>query len=577
MSRQLQANIAQMPAELAARISTAVVHPELQVEAARSGDITARLDTGLIHSAYDPRHDAKRWADALTEGPVIINGLGLGYEAEAALAVGKQVHVNDEGPGLLKALLANRDLSGILGRVTFESAHKGKSCRLASHSAAVFTNQGIARVDRGVADLAAFTARIAAGKHYRLLVVGPAGGGSLPAFTATVAALTAMGHEVRALDFSFLEATLAAGEKLSSPDNRTAWENGCVSLASQMTPLVCEEWRPDAVLALAQAPLLPAALASIENAGIPTALWFVEDWNTIGWWRQVAGSYTLIAHIQRDTFPAQAKGYGLRNELFLPTAADYAVAAEAVIRNKSASRSKLTFCGAAYPNRLSFLRGIADMGLEIYGDRYDVAGLDRLVQRSGARLTHAELFDVYASSDININLHSSQFCDGIDLAGDFINPRTFELGALAAFQLTDRRSTLTDFFNGDEMVTFASISELRDQIASFSTKAEERCKIASRTQQRVLTEHTYTGRMRQLLAELERCDGRLEHNRLDRLERSQKNSRIAATDSGLSQLLAGGADFETCLASARAKTGVLSRTDLLMRALGCITPSRVKS
>src|SRR6185436_7068680 len=105
------------------------------------------------------------------------------------------------------------------------------------------------------------------------------------------------------------------------------------------------------------------------------------------------------------------------------------------------------FAGAGYRNRRLAFRSLLDLGLKVWGSDWSGAGvLDAVVQRGGARIDPDELVRIANATDVNLNLHSSTYVDGVEPNGDFVNPRTFELAAAGAFQLVDERALLPSLF-----------------------------------------------------------------------------------------------------------------------------------
>lgn len=112
---------------------------------------------------------------------------------------------------------------------------------------------------------------------------------------------------------------------------------------------------------------------------------------------------------------------------------------------------------------------------------------------------------IFNASAINLNLHSSVQAKELVPAGDFVNPRTFEIACCGAFQLVDRRGLLPELFREDELATFTSMPELLDAIPYYLARPDERRELAMRGRARVLAEHTYQHRMAALVEEIRRC------------------------------------------------------------------------
>jgi spore maturation protein CgeB len=84
-----------------------------------------------------------------------------------------------------------------------------------------------------------------------------------------------------------------------------------------------------------------------------------------------------------------------------------------------------------------------------------------------------------------------------------VNKRTFELAGIGAFQLTDERAALDDYFVPDlEVATFRGPKDLRDKVAYYLARPQERAAIAVRAQQRAHRDHTFERRLTTLLGTL---------------------------------------------------------------------------
>jgi len=118
------------------------------------------------------------------------------------------------------------------------------------------------------------------------------------------------------------------------------------------------------------------------------------------------------------------------------------------------------------------------------------------------RITECEARDIYQRSVININLHSSPFPHTFE-GGDFLNPRTFELAGLGAFQLTDMRKALTLHFDpAEEVVSLNTWEDMERAIDYFLEHEAEREAIAEKAQELVLRKHTYKHRAEEVLSVL---------------------------------------------------------------------------
>ena len=99
----------------------------------------------------------------------------------------------------------------------------------------------------------------------------------------------------------------------------------------------------------------------------------------------------------------------------------------------------------------------------------------------------AELNVLYNSSKIVLNIHHSQLFAGT-------NQRTFEAGAVGAFQLSDYKKAVVDL-HGNDAAIFRSIPEAIEKIRYYLSNGRERVAYAGRVRDKILREHTYRHRI----------------------------------------------------------------------------------
>lgn len=337
----------------------------------------------------------------------------------------------------------------------------------------------------------------------RVLLVLPMYGGSLPVGRYCARALKSMGHIVETFEAPEFHPAFTALKGLNISSERLSHlENSFLNVVSQGVVAKAESFEPDLVLALAQAPLSSQALKRLRRAGIPTAMWFVEDYRVFTYWKAFAPLYDYFAIIQEDPFFDALEQVGQQNVLYLPLAADpdFHKPMELTSVERRTFGSDVSFMGAGYPNRRVAFRQLVKHNFKIWGTEWDGdASLQALVQMQGKRMTPEECVKIFNATRINLNLHSSVKADPIVTRGDFVNPRTFELAACGAFQLTDYRTLMPDMFYSDELATFESLEELLEKIDHFLSNPEEREAYCKAGRDRVLSEHTYAHRMQSLI------------------------------------------------------------------------------
>ncbi len=572
---------------LAAAIEGLPPSPHVDLIQARNGETTARLGEIMLHSSYDPSREAGEWADAMLAGsdgsPVTVLGLGLGHHLSALAGRGVTGAVIEPDPAMLRTAMERVDLTDALERFTVVTGVPQDLIRRrhgALLSRRVLAHPASLRVHPLLAELDAYARALprAAGGGLSILVVNPVYGGSLPTAQHCAAALRGMGHKVTVFKSETFAQGMEFGEAFRFRESRVRYNNGLSAMLSQGVELMAREVRPDLVLALAQAPLMAETCRFLDERGIPTAFWFVEDKRVLTYWRETAPWYSCFFGIQQGEFPDELARIGVSRYAYLPTCAAPEVHAplELCPAELEEFGSRLSFVGAGYYNRQHFFRGLTDYQFRIWGSGWpDNSPLAPHIQRNGARVDTDSCVRIFNASAINLNLHSSTRHEGVAPDGDFVNPRTFEIAACGAFQLVDRRSLMDGLFEPGELETFGDLAELRDKIDFFLKDEAARHAGSGRGRARVLAEHSYRARMTELLATMIAAFPEIAERQDQRLQDRQEILGSLNSHPGLGRLLDSlpqdrWYDIEEVWKASLRKEGPLSRADRIFMALGTV-------
>jgi spore maturation protein CgeB len=491
----------------------------LEIVPARAGMPSARAHGRWIHSAYDPIKEAQAWAESQSyqEGEtLVVFGVGLLYHVEALCA---------RLPRTAPVVLVVPDLSvvadaaaartwgdwterlswawGTTEAISERIAEAGHPLRLVTYAPAAALH---AEDHRAIETALQRRVAAQAGGQLRIAVVGPIYGGSLPITRYAVSALESLGHDVRWLDHSVHATSYHQLESLKNSQHRLALQSKYAEMLSRVTMAQLAEDPPDLVLSLAQAPLILPALEHLRRKKFLTAMWFVENYRHLTYWQQLAAGYDFWFVIQQEPCIAALKQAGAKDVRYLPMAADPSVhrPLELTQAEREEYGSDVSFVGAGYANRREIFPRLLgrDWTFKLWGNEWDgAAELTSVLQRNGARIDADTCQKVFNASAVNLNLHSWAGA-GLDPDGDFVNPRTFELAACGAFQLTDRRSLMPGLFTESEIATVSSPDEFPEKIARWLREPEQRVAMAAQASRRVLAEHTYEHRMRDLLSQI---------------------------------------------------------------------------
>jgi spore maturation protein CgeB len=461
-----------------------------------------------LDSRRNPAEAARREAAAARDERTVVAGLGTGYFAEALLDAGRDIAALVLGDAdTLAAAMHARDLQRVLERIPVVFLDlladpvelvclKAVAPALVPHGASVSANAGL----RELVDNWPTVAR--PGRPPKVLVVGPVAGGSLETARSTARAAEAVGADVRFLDFaSFADGWEVISRLEVAPAVRRELHSRYSDVLTETIVQEAGAWRPDLLLALAQAPLGVTGLRRLREAGIRTAFWFVENFRVLPYWETVAPVYDTFFAIQGEPFLQRLRDAGAPSAFYLPTACDGRRHVPVVLTSDERARfaADVSFAGAPYLNRRRLLQSLADFNPRLWGEGWARTELGRFAADGGRRFNLHEMVRVFAGSRINLNVHSAAHVDGLDPDPDYVNPRTFELAACAAFQLVDLRQPLRQLFSPDEVVSFGSLAELRDHIAHYLFHDEERLAITARARARALGEHTFEHRLREVL------------------------------------------------------------------------------
>ncbi|MHB1011317.1 MAG: CgeB family protein [Desulfobacteria bacterium] len=554
----------------------------LEIVSSKAGTPSLKAGGIALHSLYDPLQEAREWVkhhgdDIESASGIVVLGFGLGYHvAELLRGTDRAVTVFEPRIDVLRAALEASDLSDVLARARIvtrcDELAPGKMFRVLRHlpsirlSPAPFANVA-SRLDiLGVVM-----------KGLRIAVVGPIYGGSLPIAGYCSAALRNLGHEVEFIDNGvYAEPYLSIDGVTKSKPHRDILRLKFEEFASEAAMARIVPFRPDLVLALAQAPLGERAIADLREQGIATAFWFVEDFRHMGYWRVVASRYDYFFTIQKGEFLDRLRDAGARNAAFLPMAASAEIHRKMELSPEELRDfgSDVSFVGAGYYNRRKMFEGLVDLDFRIWGNEWESCpALRGVLQRDGARIATEDIVKIFNAARININLHSSAYHEGVNPHGDFVNPRTFEITGCGGFQLVDSRSHLADFFEiGREVICFDSLGDLRNKIAHYLAHPEEREVVSERGRRRVLRDHTYERRMEAMIEFVVRNGFELPWKEMREREDPGRLIGQAGPETELGRYLARFAEAKTLkmndvIHEIRSEHGDLSRVERIFLAL----------
>lgn len=512
----------------AAWVDQAPRDPAISTVPSRSGAPVPRLHGRALHSAYQPERESAAFAEGTRPGDtVVVFGFGFGYHLDALARCGARVIVVEPSAAMLTAAMEARELDAIIPRVSIVPPERlEQTLADVDYARFVWRDLGpypdVYRDERERIAEIPLARAVAALRAYRVMVVGPAHGGSVTTARFAANALGSLGFTVDFVDNTAHGAEYQSIEGVTpNPVHRNALRSVFVNYLGERVAARADHWRPDLILALAQAPLTGPHLERLKALGVPLAFWFVEDFRTLKYWPRVAPHYDYFFCIQKGEFIERLAAAGSPFASYLPQAADPSVhrPLDLTAAEREQYGAPVSFMGAGYPNRRKFFERLLDTPLALWGTEWDLATpLGRRVRNANRRLAPEEYVKIFNATAVNLNLHSSLTSEGVDPVGDFLNPRVFEIAACGAFQLVDRRRALGEMFEeGNEIVSFGDVDELRGKLAHYLARPEERAAIAAAGRRRVLAGHTFAHRLAKMINIIAgRDDARIEAARARR-------------------------------------------------------------
>ncbi|MDK9698961.1 MAG: DUF3880 domain-containing protein [bacterium] len=477
---------------------------------ASDGTPTVRVNGKLLHSKFNPLREAERWAANVPDcKTIVVIGAGLGYGV--ATLREKQPNATIvvlEPVDKFVTELQQRFSAGNI-RV-FSLARRIDATKITDDIFAASGNdvtiiEGYPEASKW--DNSGIVARLQFRKTLRqqpprVLVISPIYGGSYPMALYCTNALRELGCTVELLDNALLDPIRkeidAITQRAEHQQQLTAL---LVQFAAERITALAAEFRPDLVLALAQAPVSGSVWQELRASGIATAFWFVEDYRLFPYFKAVAPAVDYFFTIQRGEWCHELTKAGAYVH-YLPAAADPSIHHRQELSAPEIEQygSEVSFVGAGYYNRRNAFLSLLDLDFKIWGDGWKGAdSLQHAVQESGRRIATDEAVKIFSATKVNINLHSSTYHETINPDGDFVNPRTFELAACGAYQVLDRRSLLPELFTGGEIDPVTTIEQFRQRISDVLIDDTIRTREADLALKRVMHDHCYTHRMEELL------------------------------------------------------------------------------
>ena len=221
--------------------------------------------------------------------------------------------------------------------------------------------------------------------------------------------------------------------------------------------------------------------------------WMPDDLRTVAAAALLARPYDHIYAIGTDVAAEVSERLG-RTVDVLSVAADPSVYRP--IRTRDQYRANVVFAGSATPRRERLLAELAEFGLAIWGPGWRRTSLRDYCR--GEVPSTDEYVKAYAGASVAVNIHH------VAVEGDMpeaaCNQRVFELAAMGAAQVVDDRGDLARSFDiGRELAVYHDAAGLKHAVRELLENPHEAERLGQAARARMLQDHTYMHRLRQLV------------------------------------------------------------------------------
>lgn len=262
----------------------------------------------------------------------------------------------------------------------------------------------------------------------------------------------------------------------------------------------CRALKPDLVFVGQGETLVRGTIAAIRALGIKTACWVTDAPFGYGKTFACIPEYSAFFVFDRSYVPELQRQN--KNSFWLPCAVDPLLYREVIPLHERDEPLMASFFGSHYPNRQAFFDKLADLDIHLWGFRWanktEGTPLHKRVHTETLRVERSDAdvrraCEIFNQSKINLNVHFTH-------SKTSPNQRAFEIPATNSFQLSDWLPDLTTMFKPNkEIVLFKTPEECKTLMAYYAKNREARHKIAEAGFKRVLKEHTFDHRLRDVL------------------------------------------------------------------------------
>jgi len=266
-----------------------------------------------------------------------------------------------------------------------------------------------------------------------------------------------------------------------------------------------ENWRPDLFLETGGHRILPETVRRVRELGTKAALWTIDAPVGFDPVLRAAPFYDDVWTGGSEAYEI-LEGLKLRSLHWLPFGCDPEIHRPEAREDAAQDfhPPDVAFVGTLdpvlYPRRVRFLEAISDFNLGVWGP--GARGIPRdspLRKRIRGEEAGPERWrKIYSRAKISVCLHYRDPDSRIPCRQ--ASPRVFEVLACGGFLLVDDQPDVERLFvDGEDLLVFRNVEELRGLLRRFLDRPSDRERIAQTGRRKVLAAHTYGHRVEEIL------------------------------------------------------------------------------
>lgn len=313
----------------------------------------------------------------------------------------------------------------------------------------------------------------------------------------------------RAVYYFFEQSIVEALHNAGHHSETFALNNGLNALR-----LKKESLQPDLIMVMAGLKISKDMLEFIKQSKVKSAVWMTEDPYYMDWTVPLITYFDYIFTIDQAALE-QYQQLGHPQVYHLPLGTDPEIFHPARVSEEFTS--DICLVGVPYSNRIElveFLLERTDYQIQIVGRGWGkyyyewIQNAYRNLNLVNAWVKPETVVNYYNGSKIVLNSHrpsnEKYNKNRIGIIAKSINNRTFDAASCEAFQLTDFKEELANYFDGSkEVISYLDKPDLLEKIHYYIAHDKERKQIAEEARKRVLTSHTFEHRIHHLLMKIQ--------------------------------------------------------------------------